>query len=36
MWYELELKDRLKYGAGKPYELIDLQEEIREIKKENV
>lgn len=29
LWYKLELRDRIKYRGGHPYELIDLQEEMR-------
>ena len=29
LWYRLELKERIKYRNEKPYELIDLQEEMR-------
>ncbi len=35
LWTRLELKDRIKYGVGKPYELIDLQEERRKREKRN-
>tara|TARA_Y100001973_G_C4948616_1_gene209164 strand:+ start:100 stop:252 length:153 start_codon:yes stop_codon:yes gene_type:complete len=35
LYYKLELKDRFTYGVGKPYELIDLWEEIKEEKKKN-
>lgn len=32
LWYKLELKYRIKNGVGKPYELIDLQRELRKKK----